>query len=151
VEVINYLAENIRSNIRRLEGALIRAVSYSSLTGRPLTIEVLEYLLRDTLDQEKHDTLTIEEIQKIVADYFDIRMGDMTSNRRPQSIAFPAPGGHVLLARADRPLPAHHRHRLRRNHATVLHACRQVAGRLKNDATFRQSMLVLQQRLSKRA
>jgi chromosomal replication initiator protein len=83
VEVINYLAENIRSNIRRLEGALIRAVSYSSLTGRPLTIEVLEYLLRDTLDQEKHDTLTIEEIQKIVADYFDIRMGDMTSSRRP--------------------------------------------------------------------
>jgi chromosomal replication initiator protein len=151
VEVINYLAENIRSNIRRLEGALIRAVSYSSLTGRPLTIEVLEYLLRDTLDQEKHDTLTIEEIQKIVADYFDIRMGDMTSNRRPQSIAFPRQVAMYFSRElTDHSLPAIGT-AFARNHATVLHACRQVAGRLKNDANFRQSMLVLQQRLSKRA
>ncbi len=151
VEVINYLAENIRSNIRRLEGALIRAVSYSSLTGRPLTIEVLEYLLRDTLDQEKHDTLTIEEIQKIVADYFDIRMGDMTSSRRPQSIAFPRQVAMYFSRElTDHSLPTIGT-AFGRNHATVLHACRQVAGRLKNDATFRQSMLVLQQRLSKRA
>ena len=151
VEVINYLAENIRSNIRRLEGALIRAVSYSSLTGRPLTLEVLEYLLRDTLDQEKQDSLTIEEIQKIVADYFDIRMGDMTSNRRPQAIAFPRQVAMYFSRElTDHSLPTIGT-AFGRNHATVLHACRQVSDRLKNDATFRQSMLVLQQRLSKRS
>jgi chromosomal replication initiator protein len=80
---------NIRSNIRRLEGAPGPRRVLCSLTGRPLTIEVVEYLLRDTLDQEKQDESHREEIQKVVADYFDIRMGDMTSNRRPQNIAFP--------------------------------------------------------------
>jgi chromosomal replication initiator protein len=150
-EIINYLAEKIRSNIRRLEGALIRAVSYSSLTGRPLTIEVLEYLLRDTLDQEKQETLTMEEIQKVVADHFDLRLADMTSNRRPQSIAFPRQVAMYFC----RELTAHSLPTIGtafgRNHATVLHACRLVANRLKQDASFRQNMLVLQQRLGKRA
>jgi chromosomal replication initiator protein len=92
----------------------------------------------------------MEEIQKVVADYFDIRMADMTSNRRPQNIAFPAPGGHVPVPGDDPPLAALHRHRLRRNHATVLHACRLVQDRLKGDPAFRQTVVVLQQRLSKR-
>ncbi|HMP75310.1 MAG TPA: chromosomal replication initiator protein DnaA [Kiritimatiellia bacterium] len=150
-EIINYLAEKIRSNIRRLEGALIRAVSYSSLTGRPLTLEVLEYLLRDTLDQEKQETLTMEEIQKVVADHFDLRLADMTSNRRPQSIAFPRQVAMYFC----RELTPHSLPSIgtafSRNHATVLHACRLVANRLKQDASFRQNMLVLQQRLGKRS
>ncbi len=149
-EIINYLAEKIRSNIRRLEGALIRAVSYASLTGRPLTLEVVEYLLRDTLDQEKQETLTIEEIQKVVADHFDLRLADMTSNRRPQSIAFPRQVA-MYFCREMTPhsLPSIGA-AFGRNHATVLHACRLVANRLKQDAAFRQNMLVLQQRLGRR-
>lgn len=150
-EIINYLAEKIRSNIRRLEGALIRAVSYSSLTGRPLTIEVLEYLLRDTLDQEKHEVLTMDEIQKIVADHFDLRLADMTSNRRPQSIAFPRQVAmYFCREMTHHSLPTIGT-AFGRNHATVLHACRLVANRLKQDAVFRQNMLVLQQRLGKRS
>ena len=150
-EVINYLAEHIRSNIRRLEGALIRSVSYSSLTGRPLTIEVLDYLLRDTLDQEQENILTVEEIQKVVADYFDLRMGDMTSNRRPQSIAFPRQVAMYLCREmTGQSLPSIGT-AFARNHATVMHACGVVKERLKADPSFRQSMMVLQQRLSKKS
>lgn len=149
-EIINYLAEKIRSNIRRLEGALIRAVSYSSLTGRTLTLEVLEYLLRAMLDQEKQETLTMEEIQKVVADHFDLRMADMTSNRRPKSIAFPRQVAmYFCREMTQNSLPTIGA-AFGRNHATVLHAYRLVANRLKQDPMFRQNMLVLQQRLGKR-
>lgn len=149
-EIINFLAERIRSNIRRLEGALIRAVSYASLTGRPLTIEIAEYLLRDTLDQERQETITIEEIQKVVADYFDLRVSDLTSNRRPASIAFPRQVAMYFC----RELTSHSLPVIGaafgRNHATVLHAYRLVQNRLKEDPSFRQNMLALQQRLTRR-
>lgn len=150
-EVINYLAEHVRSNIRRLEGALVRAVSYASLTGRALSVEVVENLLRDTLDQEKESTLTVEEIQKVVADYFDIRMADMTSNRRPQNIAFPRQVAMYLCREMTRQSLPTIGAAFSRNHATVLHACRLVGDRLKSDGAFRQNMVVLQQRLSKRS
>lgn len=149
-EVINYLAEHVRSNIRRLEGALVRAVSYASLTGRPLNVEVVENLLRDTLDQEKGSALTTEEIQKVVADYFDIRMADMTSNRRPQNIAFPRQVAMYLCREMTRQSLPTIGASFSRNHATVLHACRLVSDRLKTDGEFRQDMVVIQQRLSKR-
>ncbi len=149
--VINYLAENIRANIRRLEGALIRVVSYASLTGKPVTIEVVDYLLRDTLDQERQTAITIEEIQKIVSDYFDIRMGDMVSNRRPQSIAFPRQVAMYLCREVTNQSLPTIGNAFGRNHATVVHACKTVSKRLKDDATFRQSMMVLQQRIGKRS
>jgi chromosomal replication initiator protein len=150
-EVLNFLAENIRSNIRRLEGALIRVVSYSSLTGRPLTRDVLDYLLRDTLDQEQQELLTVEEIQKVVADYFDIRMGDMNSTRRPQAIAFPRQVAMYLCRELTRQSLPSIGTAFGRNHATVMHACTVVKERMKTDVSFRQSMLVLQQRLTKKA
>jgi chromosomal replication initiator protein len=150
-EVINFLAERIRANIRRLEGALIRVVSYGSLTGRPLTQEVLEYLLRDTLDQEQQEELTLEEIQKVVADHFDLRMADMTSTRRPQAIAFPRQVAMFLCREMTRHSLPTIGTAFARNHATVLHAHRLVQDRLKGDSSFRQTVLVLQQRLAKRA
>lgn len=150
-EILNYLAENIRANIRRLEGALIRVVSFSSLTGKEITRDSVEYLLRDTLDQEQQQVLTVEEIQKVVSDYYDIRLGDMSSNRRPQSIAFPRQVAMYL----SRELTSHSLPSIgqafAKNHATVMYACKTVAAKLKIDASFRQSMLVLQQRLSRKS
>lgn len=149
-EVINYLAQRIRANIRRLEGALIRVVSYGSLTGKKITIEALEHLLRDTLDQEQQEVLTIDEIQKVVADFFDIRLGDMTSAQRPANIAFPRQVA-MYLARemTHQSLPSIGL-AFARNHATVIHAHRLVGDKLKSDAQFRQSMLFLQQRLARK-
>lgn len=80
-EILNFLAERIRTNIRRLEGAFIRVSAYSQLTGKPLSIETVEGLLREILQEEGKQAVTIEVIQKRVADHYDIRLADMTSKR----------------------------------------------------------------------
>src|SRR5205085_11907392 len=72
-EIINFLATRIRANIRRLEGALIRVASFVSLTGKKVNAEIVEGLLRDVLSEESRFSITIECIQKKVAERFDIR------------------------------------------------------------------------------
>lgn len=149
-DVIAYMAEHVRSNIRRLEGALIRVASYASLTGKETTIESLEYLLRDTLDQEQHEALTAEAVQRTVAEYYDIRLGDMTSKQRPQSIAFPRQVAMYLCRTMTQQSLPTIGNAFGRNHATVLHACRLVADKMKVDSSLRQTMAVLKQRLNQR-
>ena len=142
-----FIAEHVRSNIRKLEGSLLRAASYASLTRKPLTTEALEYLLRDTIEQENQTALTIEGIQRMVAEYYDIRLGDMTSKQRPNNIAFPRQVAMYLCREmTDQSLPAIG-NAFGRNHATVLHAHRSVGGKMKVDAGLRQTILSLQQRL----
>ena len=142
-----FIAEHVRSNIRKLEGSLLRAASYASLTRKPLTTEALEYLLRDTIEQENQTALTIEGIQRTVAEYYDIRLGDMTSKQRPNNIAFPRQIAMYLCREmTDQSLPAIG-NAFGRNHATVLHAHRLVGGKMKTDAGLRQTILSLQQRL----
>ena len=149
-EVLLYIAEHIKSNIRRLEGALIRVTSYRSLTGRDLNIEALEYLLRDTLDQEQHEALTIETVQRTVAEYYDIRLGDMTSKQRPQSIAFPRQVAMYLCRdMTENSLPSIG-NAFGRNHATVLHAFRLVTEKMKANPSFRQEIASIKQRLTQR-
>jgi chromosomal replication initiator protein len=150
-EVIAYIAERVRSNIRRLEGALIRVASYFSLTGKPVTLESVEYLLRDTLDQEQHDALTIETVQRTVAEYFDIRLADMTSRQRPQSIAWPRQVAMYLCRTMTQHSLPSIGNSFGRNHATVLHACRLVAEKMKTDTALRQSVGVIRQRLGHRS
>ena len=88
-EVFDFLANRIRSNVRRLEGALMRVASFASLSGKELTHEVIEHLLKDILQEEARHSITIEQIQRRVAEHFDVRLADMTSKRRPANIAFP--------------------------------------------------------------
>lgn len=148
--VLTYMAEHIRSNIRRLEGALIRVASYASLTGKLVSQETLEYLLRDTLDQEQQEAVTVEAVQRAVAEYYDIRLGDMTSKQRPQSIAFPRQVAMYLCRTlTQQSLPAIG-NAFGRNHATVLHAYRLVSERLKADSSFRQQITTIKQRLGQR-
>lgn len=142
-----FIAEHVRSNIRKLEGSLLRAASYASLTRKALTTEALEYLLRDTIEQENQTALTIEGIQRMVAEYYDIRLGDMTSKQRPNNIAFPRQVAMYLCREmTEQSLPAIG-NAFGRNHATVLHAHRSVGGKMKLDAGLRQTVLSLQQRL----
>ena len=133
----------MRSNIRKLEGSLLRAASYASLTRKPLTTESLEYLLRDTIEQENQTALTIEGIQRMVAEYYDIRLGDMTSKQRPQNIAFPRQVAMYLCREmTDQSLPAIG-NSFARNHATVLHAHRSVGGKMKTDSGLAPNHLVV--------
>src|SRR5215469_6702926 len=88
-EVIEFLAQRVRTNVRRLEGALMRVASFVSLSGREISRETVEQLLRDILQEEAKKTITIDQIQKKVAEHFDVRLADITSKRRPANIAFP--------------------------------------------------------------
>jgi chromosomal replication initiator protein len=144
--VIEFLAEKIRTNIRRLEGALIRVASFASLTGKEITIDSLETLLRDALHEEARHTLTIGAIQKKVAEHFDIRLADMTSRRRPQNVAFPRQVA-MYLSRSltDRSLVDIGESFGGRDHGTVLHACRLIEGRMTSDQRLRQTVSYLQQ------
>ncbi|MDE3066500.1 MAG: chromosomal replication initiator protein DnaA [Verrucomicrobiota bacterium] len=147
-DIMNFLANRIRTNIRRLEGALIRVASYASLTGRKLTIEVVEGLLREILHEEGRLTVSIELIQKRVAEHFDIRLADMTSKRRPENIAFP----RQIAMYLSREMTESSLNNIGeafggRDHGTVLHACRLVKNRMDVDANVRQIVRYLEKQL----
>lgn len=145
--ILLWVATRIRSNIRRLEGALIRLVSYASITDTHITTEVAEQLLRPLLDEEKSGMLTVEQIQKAVAEYYDIRVADMTSKKRPQNIAMPRQVAMYFcrqLTGFSSPAIAES---FNRNHATVLHAAKSVEKRSNDDDGFRTSLKNLEKRL----
>ena len=147
-DVLTFLANRIRTNIRRLEGALIRVASYAHLTGKELTNDVVENLLREILQEEGRHTITMEVIQKKVAEKFDLRMADMTSKRRPENIAFPRQIAMFL----SRQLTEHSLSAIGeafggRDHGTVLHACRLVKDRMEIDANVRQTVHYLEKQL----
>lgn len=147
-EVMNFLAHRIRTNIRRLEGALIRVASYAALTGKKLTVEVVEGLLREILHEEGRYSINIEVIQKKVAEHFDIRLADMTSKRRPENIAFPRQIAMFLSRRmTESSLSAIGEAFGGRDHGTVLHACRLVKDRMEVDANVRQVVSYLEKQL----
>src|SRR5436190_2800506 len=149
-EILNFLATRIRANIRRLEGALIRVGSYSALTGKKLTLDLVESLLRDVLNEEGRFSINIESIQKKVAEHFDIRLADMTSKRRPENIAFPRQIAMFL----SRELTENSLNNIGeafggRDHGTVLHACRLIKDRMEVDPTVRQVVTDLEKQLQR--
>lgn len=147
-EVLSFLANRIRTNVRRLEGALIRVASYASLTGKKLTIEVVEGLLREILHEEGRFSISIEVIQKKVAEHFDIRLADMTSKRRPENIAFPRQIAMYLSRQmTESSLNTIGEAYGGRDHGTVLHACRLVKDRMEVDANVRQVVHYLEKQL----
>lgn len=147
-EIISFLANRIRTNIRRLEGALIRVASYHSLTGKKLTVAVVESLLREVLHEEGRYSVNIDSIQKKVAEHFDIRLADMTSKRRPENIAFPRQVAMFLSRQmTDSSLNTIGEAFGGRDHGTVLHACRLVKDRMEVDANVRQAVLYLEKQL----
>jgi chromosomal replication initiator protein len=147
-EVLSFLANRIRTNVRRLEGALIRVASYASLTGRKLTLEVVEGLLREILHEEGRYAISIDVIQKKVAEHFDLRLADMSSKRRPENIAFPRQIA-MFLARqlTENSLSTIGEAFGGRDHGTVLHACRLVKDRMEIDANVRQVVHLLEKKL----
>ena len=146
-EVLMYLAEHIRSDVRHLEGALTRVTAYASLMGYTVTVPIVEQLLRDLFDQERQNTLTMETIQRTVAEQYDIRLADMTSKQRPQSIAFPRQVAMYLCRElTDYSFPSIGE-AFSRNHATVLHACSLVTKRMEADPEFRQTISMLRHKL----
>jgi len=149
-EIIQFIAARIRANIRRLEGALVRVASYTSLTGKPVGLEMAENLLRDVLSEEGKYSITIDVIQRKVAEHFDIRVADMTSKRRPENIAFPRQVA-MYLARnlTESSLNMIGEAFGGRDHGTVLHACRLVKDRMEVDAHVRDAVKHIERKLQR--
>lgn len=125
-DVAFFVAKRIRSNVRELEGALRRIIATARFTGRPITVDFAKEALKDLLSlQEK--LVTIENIQKTVAEYYKIRMADLLSKRRSRSIARPRQVGMALA----RELTTHSLPEIGdafggRDHTTVMHACDRI-------------------------
>jgi len=132
--VLVFLAEKIRTNVRRLEGALMRVATYASLAGEAVTVDKIEHLLRDLLREEASRQISIDAIQKTVAEHYDVRLADMTSRRRPASIAFPRQVA-MYLSRAltKGSLMEIGEAFGGRDHGTVIHACKKVAGKIDSE------------------
>ena len=148
--IITFIAQNITKNIRRLEGAMIKVASYSALSNKPLDLATTERLLHDMLVEQAQSILTIETIQKRVADHFQIRHSDMTSKRRPNNIAIPRQAAMYLA----RTLTKHSLQEIGdafggRDHGTVIHACKAVENMMEQDASMRGSVEFLKTQLSR--
>ena len=126
-EVAFFIAKRLRSNVRELEGALNRVIANARFTGKPINIDFVREALRDMLAlQEK--LVTIENIQKTVAEYYKIKVADLLSKRRSRSVARPRQLAMALAKElTNHSLPEIGDAFGGRDHTTVLHACRKIA------------------------
>jgi chromosomal replication initiator protein len=137
-EVAFFIAQRIRSNVRELEGALHRVMANATFTGRAITLEFAKEALRDLL--ALHEKLvTMENIQKIVAEYSKIRVADLLSKRRNRSVARPRQIAMSLSKElTNHSLPEIGDRFGGRDHTTVLHACRRIKLLRESDARVRE-------------
>ena len=149
--ILEFLASRIRSNVRRLEGALMRVASYVSLNeGHTPPIEKIEHLLKDILHEEGRRAITIDQIQKRVAEHFDVRIADMTSKRRPANIAFPRQIAMYLARELTKGSLSEIGDAFGgRDHGTVLHAHRLVKDRMAKEERTKQVVSFLDTQLTR--
>ena len=146
-EVLEFLARRITSNIRELEGALNRISAYSSLVGRPITVASAQEVLADLL-RANDRKVTIEEIQKRVAEHFSIRFADMHSPRRARAVARPRQVAMYLAKQlTSRSLPEIGRKFGGRDHTTVMHAVRKIEELREIDSAFAEDIDLLRRKL----
>jgi chromosomal replication initiator protein len=147
VKVLEFLAQKITSNVRELEGALNRLVAHANLFARPVTLETTHEVLHDIL--KAHDRrVTIEEIQKKVAEHYSIRLTDMSSARRARAVARPRQVAMFLAKQlTSRSLPEIGRKFGNRDHTTVMHAVSRVSELMLRDGTFAEDVELLRRLL----
>jgi len=146
-KVMEFLAHKITSNIRELEGALNRLVAHANLFGRPVTLETAQEVLHDVL--RAHDRkVTIEEIQRRVAEHYNIRLTDMSSPRRARAVARPRQVAMYLAKQlTSRSLPEIGRKFGNRDHTTVMHAVSRVTELMERDGAFAEDVELLRRML----
>ena len=146
-KVLEFLAHKITSNVRELEGSLNRLIAHANLFGRPITLESTQEVLHDIL--KAHDRrVTIEEIQKRVAEHWNIRLSDMSSARRARAVARPRQVAMYLAKQlTSRSLPEIGRKFGNRDHTTVMHAVKVVAELIETDADFSERVELMRRML----
>ena len=134
--VAMYIAGRIKSNIRELEGSLIRLIAYASLTGREITLDLTQEVLKHVIEQDDK-AITIETIQKFISDYYQLKIGELKSRNNSKSIAMPRQVAMYLcktLTHAS--LPEIGRSFGGKHHSTVIHSIKKVEEMRKKDADF---------------
>lgn len=150
-EIVSFIADRIRSNVRRLEGALVRVATFSSLGGSQISLERIEHLLRDILREEGARKVTIDSIQKAVSDHFDISLADMSSRRRPANIAFARQVAMFLSRKLTRSSLMEIGDAFGgRDHGTVIHAVKKVESKILADNSVRDTVDLLDAMLQRR-
>ena len=142
-QVMEFLAQRVATNIRELEGALNRVVAFASFSGRPITLEMAKEILRDLLRASER-RVSIDQIQRKVADYYNVRMGDMLSARRSRAVARPRQIAMYLSKQlTTRSLPEIGRKFGGRDHTTVIHAVRKVESLRESDPSIEEDVDLL--------
>jgi chromosomal replication initiator protein len=146
-KVLEFLAHKITSNVRELEGALNRLVAYANLVGRQITLETAQDVLHDLL-RANDRRVTIEEIQKRVAEHFNMKLSEMHSARRSRAIARPRQVAMYLAKQlTSRSLPEIGRKFGGRDHTTVMHAVKKVDELRQSDTNFAEDVELLRRML----
>jgi len=146
-KVLEFLAHRITSNVRELEGALNRLVAHANLFGRPVTLESSQEVLHDILKAHER-RVTIEEIQRKVAEHYSIRLTDMSSARRSRSVARPRQVAMYLAKQlTSRSLPEIGRKFGNRDHTTVMHAVSRIGELMERDGAFAEDVELLRRLL----
>ena len=147
-EVIKYIASNIKSNIRELEGALTKIVALSRVTVRPITLELAEEALRDQINPDAPREITLPYILEVVSDHFGIRTSDIISKKKDAEIVFPRQIVMYLAKELTQtPLKNIGQFLGGRDHTTVLHGKRKIEEQLQSDESLRRVMEVLRKKI----
>jgi len=146
--ILGFIAERVKTNVRRLEGALNRVAAFATLHGKSISLAQVEVLLRDLLQQEGQQNVSIDLIQRRVVETYDLRLADMTSKRRPANIALP----RMVAMYLSRRLTTASLNEIGdafggRDHGTVLHANRTIETKMKSDENLRRIVTYLAEKL----
>ena len=134
--VAMYMAGRIKSNIRELEGSLIRLIAYASLTGREISLELTQEVLRNVIDQDDK-AVTIERIQKYISDYYQLKVGELKSRNNSKSVAMPRQiAMYLSKSLTNASLPEIGRSFGGKHHTTVIHSIKKVDEMRKTDQDF---------------
>ena len=140
-DVITYIAEHIDSNIRELEGALIRVIAYSSLTNQPITLEMTVNFLKDIIVSQEQKKVDIPLIQQTVAEYFHINPEDLKAKKRTKEVVIPRQLAMYLCRElTDASLPKIGEEFGGRDHTTVLYACERIRKYMATDDKFNRTV-----------
>ena len=148
-EVVRFLADSLKSNVRDLEGAMVRLGAYSSLTGQAITLEMASNVLRDLIGP-KRKIISMDEIESAVAGKFHVKVSDIRSKRRSKTLVYPRQIAMYLCRElTDSSFPEIGRHFGGKDHTTIMHACKQIAKAKESDMQLQATLQSLKEQIGK--
>lgn len=147
-EVFQFIAKSIISNIRELEGALTRVIAYAKLANNDVTVELAEEALKELVNSSEKQEITVEYIQNIVSDYYEIKLDDLISKRRSHNIAYPRQVAMYLCRKLlDDSLVKIGEKFGGRDHSTVIHGCDKISDDIENNPEIRRTVFDIEKKI----